>query len=117
MTGLRGVRYTVILPKGPQPRQVTSMPQYPSLKDIQAITRPLGIHWLEHYHVNHEGQLCDLVIDEEGKLKGFEPNEWATSVWANGVPPRKTAVAMGELLCGPAVLFHDRVFVDDPNEE
>lgn len=113
---LRDVTYTVILPRGPEPRQTVQMSTYPSLAEIKSITGPAGIGYLEHYQVLHEDKLCDLVIDEEGKLKGFEPNEWATSVWTIGSRERRATVKiLGERLCGPAVLFHDRVFVDDPD--
>jgi len=115
---MREVRYTIILPNGPQPRQTTQMSAYPSLDELKAITSPLGIGYLEYYEVWHEGVICDFVCDDEAKIKRWPVNEWATSVWSNNVDNRKLTVKLhGERICGPAVVFHDKVFIDDPNQE
>ena len=57
---------------------------------------------------------CAAFCNEEGKLKGMEPNQRATMVWlaalaAHKIPPEK----VDDVLCGKVlVIFGDRELMD-----
>lgn len=86
-------------------------PAEPGFDAINKLVQPLiGGGHIEHVTVLHEGQRRDMIVDEEGRLKGMLRNERATAIYRTAWMLRNPGKDADELphIAGPAVLFTRR---------
>lgn len=87
---------TLLVP-GQPPCEVKPADVSFTLEELQGLVGGL----IEHV-VAADGR--DLIINEEGKLLGMEPNHQATQLWLGGVQH-------DDVLVGPVVVCEEREFV------
>lgn len=74
---------TIIRPGSAMPlTQLIDLPGEPRLEDLQRVARPwLGDALFERVRVKVDGQITDMLVDEEGIPKGLAFNEQASAFY------------------------------------
>lgn len=106
-------RYRVLPDVGDATDHSINWPREPHSDLINELCRPLiGGGFIERVAVLHDGAPMDMVVDEQGHMKGLPRNEQATAIYRAASLRRDPDLDPETLpwIAGPAVLFLRRVW-------
>lgn len=112
-TELLETKATIFRPGTAPEAVIFQLAAEPSYRNLDRVLRPILNGDLERVRVWHDGQYLDMFVDDLSVLKGLERNTAATQIYrANTLGHVRPAPAPESLpaVCGPAVLFHRRVW-------
>ena len=84
----------VVLAKADGTKETIHVEDHPSLEQMN---KWVGGH-IERVRVRYMGRVCDMIVDEEGLLKGKPTNEFATRLYTDACRGANTTPIVGDVV-------------------